>query len=711
MLLKRSFLAVVGVAVNVIACAPDPVSPRPLVQRGDVRFAYGGDPGTFNTTWYQGFEVDAVDWTSTVRVPSGTNGVTSASGAFHGEAESGALTRFNAYSSVWPGDYVTEVDVYLDPAWDIGQGFDYSVATNGITNAHRRDFIFHLGVTPTGGLRVFADNNSDLAGVPNAFILDQAGSVEITTAGWYKLQHVFYDNAGVLAVDMRLLNSGGAALFSTTRSDPSDQIGVTVGGNRYGWFVFSTRSLAIDNHRRATAAPQSPGDTHITVTPLSPVFGVNNVVGVPADAAPGFPGGSFASNGVAKSDMYFTPEALFQGREVTVGQVARMSYWTRIGTTHVVNPADWFMNIYTKPFAGDVSTPTWYGSRFGTEPYFSANIADPANTWNLWSTNLDANTLRFFESTQGAPGANFGSYTDPAWALFIAFPSLGTSVHRASQAILFFSIQTGSAWATGFTGQLDGLRIELTDGSVATVNFEPVDEAPVVTNVEVTPNPAPYTTASYALTATASDDFAVTSASYTVDGGAAVAFSFTAGSPVALSASLGALAAGVHEVCVTAQDAALNSSNTECTLLAVYDPSAGFVTGGGWFTSPAGAYVPDAQLTGKATFGFVSKYVKGKTEPTGNTSFAFQTATLSFSSDSYQWLVVNQAGTNAQFKGVGILNGVPGHQFMVWAKDGDPDTFRIKISDPGGTIVYDNTQDGEFGTELGGGSISIHVRK
>ena len=57
MLLKRSFLAVVGVAVNVIACAPDPVSPRPLVQRGDVRLPMAvilepsTPPGTRASKW------------------------------------------------------------------------------------------------------------------------------------------------------------------------------------------------------------------------------------------------------------------------------------------------------------------------------------------------------------------------------------------------------------------------------------------------------------------------------------------------------------------------------------------------------------------------------------------------------------------------------------------------------------------------------------
>ncbi len=60
---------------------------------------------------------------------------------------------------------------------------------------------------------------------------------------------------------------------------------------------------------------------------------------------------------------------------------------------------------------------------------------------------------------------------------------------------------------------------------------------------------------------------------------------------------------------------------------------------GGWITSPAGAYVLDTTLAGKATFGFVSKYQKGATVP-GNTEFQFKVADLNFKSTSYDWLVV-----------------------------------------------------------------------
>jgi hypothetical protein len=155
----------------------------------------------------------------------------------------------------------------------------------------------------------------------------------------------------------------------------------------------------------------------------------------------------------------------------------------------------------------------------------------------------------------------------------------------------------------------------------------------------------------------------------------------------------------------------------------VYDPSAGFVTGGGWIISPEGAYMAGPSLTGKATFGFVSKYKKGASVPTGTTAFAFDLAGFEFYSDSYEWLVVNQAGTNAQFKGSGTVNGTldpngNAYKFMLWAGDGSPDMFRIRIwwedSDAVEQDVYDNGFEGspfENGQPVSAGNIVVHKGK
>jgi hypothetical protein len=170
------------------------------------------------------------------------------------------------------------------------------------------------------------------------------------------------------------------------------------------------------------------------------------------------------------------------------------------------------------------------------------------------------------------------------------------------------------------------------------------------------------------------------------------------------------------EVSVTDDD---GGSGSDTVMVVVYDPNGGFVTGGGWITSPNGALTSDPSATGKANFGFVSKYKKGASVPDGQTEFQFQAGSLNFHSSSYQWLVVNQNGCRAQFKGTGTVNASGSYGFMLWAYDGNcndepgPDKFRIKIwngSDEG-SVVYDNGTAYSDGQPLGGGSIVIHNKK
>ncbi len=157
----------------------------------------------------------------------------------------------------------------------------------------------------------------------------------------------------------------------------------------------------------------------------------------------------------------------------------------------------------------------------------------------------------------------------------------------------------------------------------------------------------------------------------------------------------------------------------DTTFVVVYDPEGGFVTGGGWFVSPPGACQPaildvcENNPTGKATFGFVSKYKTGANVPTGNTEFQFNTGNLNFHSSSYDWLVINQGGFRAQYKGVGAINGEGEFKFMIWAVDDAQDTFRIKIwyeENESEIVVYDNKIDGvdEFGQPISGGNIIVH---
>lgn len=210
--------------------------------------------------YIQDFESNADNWFDSTsgwyglvtRVSSGTNGISASSGGWYaqmeGEPASAPFSRFDGYQDTWTGTYRAEVDIYLDPSWGTSQGFDYSVASSKTTGLHLRDFIFHVNKdASTGMLLVGGSNNTDFA--PKETI-ENGNHYEVTTAGWYKFQHVFYDDNGSLAVDLNLLDSNGTVLFTETRYTVSDLIDGVVGGNRYAWFTFINveGGIAIDNH-------------------------------------------------------------------------------------------------------------------------------------------------------------------------------------------------------------------------------------------------------------------------------------------------------------------------------------------------------------------------------------------------------------------------------------------------------------------------------
>jgi hypothetical protein len=128
------------------------------------------------------------------------------------------------------------------------------------------------------------------------------------------------------------------------------------------------------------------------------------------------------------------------------------------------------------------------------------------------------------------------------------------------------------------------------------------------------------------------------------------------------------------------------------------------------------------ELTGKVSFGFVAKYMKGATVPTGQTEFNFNVANLNFHSSSYEWLVI--AGAKAMYKGTGKINNEGNYGFQLSAIDADlipsndEDRFRIRIWDKnnGNALVYDNKvnetdPNADPTTTISGGNIKIHNGK
>ena len=177
---------------------------------------------------------------------------------------------------------------------------------------------------------------------------------------------------------------------------------------------------------------------------------------------------------------------------------------------------------------------------------------------------------------------------------------------------------------------------------------------------------------------------------------------------------------GVYTITLTVEDDDGGNDTMTFKYVVIYDPSAGFVTGGGWIMSPEGAYAPDPTLTGKANFGFVAKYKKGHSTPDGNTEFQFKVANLNFHSNDYEWLVIQIAGAKAMYKGTGTINGEGNYGFKITVIDEEltpstsVDMFRIKIwdKDNNDAIIYDNQlgdeDDADPSTPISGGNIRIH---
>ncbi|GAA4315328.1 hypothetical protein GCM10023115_27040 [Pontixanthobacter gangjinensis] len=184
---------------------------------------------------------------------------------------------------------------------------------------------------------------------------------------------------------------------------------------------------------------------------------------------------------------------------------------------------------------------------------------------------------------------------------------------------------------------------------------------------------------------------------------------------------------GVYSVLLVISDACGNESLQLYDYLVIYDPSGGFVTGGGWITSKPGDYTINPSATGKANFGFNAKYKTGKnnmTEVDGNTNFQFKEGDFHFKSFKHDDMsLVISGNKKATYRGSGTVNGSGDHKFMVTVIDGHAtggdgiDRFRIKVWSSGSSssVIYDNegtmAENADATTEIGGGSIVIHKPK
>ena len=180
--------------------------------------------------------------------------------------------------------------------------------------------------------------------------------------------------------------------------------------------------------------------------------------------------------------------------------------------------------------------------------------------------------------------------------------------------------------------------------------------------------------------------------------------------------------AGVYSIFVRAQDDIGNwSAPSLAGILAVYDPSDGFVTGGGQIvpggkTSYDDDYLPNIDGESPAVFGFNVKYKKGtSTVPSGHILFQYHRGDLKLQSSDFDWLVITNS-VWAKFKGTATIDGYEGlFPFRVDARDSDKlggsqdDRFIIRIWEPGSDPDHDDPIYKASGDVQG--QIVIHDKK
>lgn len=451
------------------------------------------DEFTESAQYTQGFETDNT-WgdpgTDPTRVPSGTNGITSKTGAFHAEASAGDFTRWGGYSPAFPANgFTTSVDIYLDVngAYANDTRFDYTSAVSNPAGAHRRDFIFHGGfyndgIAPGTGNRFVVSASNNAPGDPRN---PARAPFAISSSGWYTFKHRFYNNgAGVLAVRMSLLDSSGNELNSWTLSDSSDVIGTTVGGNRYGWFAsMAFPFLAIDNSVRSNLVQDAP----IVVKPgslngwsaVSQRTAAGTFTKGPGTAPIGF-GGYRMTTGAGNSGPDLPQGGAGQGGKTwfstaqyagtLLSSITELRYSTYVAASAVATTAP------SLQFQVDIDGNGTRDAALVYEPVYSVDTQGPValGTWQTWNARTGKWWFTNNGITTGAfcPLSCFNTYSD----IIAAYPNakiINWFPAPDGNGVQFVAGQNsaGNPWIN-FDGNVDAFSIGIA-GDNKTFNFEP----------------------------------------------------------------------------------------------------------------------------------------------------------------------------------------------------------------------------------------------
>lgn len=151
---------------------------------------------------------------------------------------------------------------------------------------------------------------------------------------------------------------------------------------------------------------------------------------------------------------------------------------------------NWWLTVYTRK-EEDGYDSGWYDSRLHARPDagatdYSEDDSDAygqsaqANTWQKWSTdetesaNAETNQLLFYDSGRDKSGdyTSLTNLADGNTQFTWDDEESGGPHDYSDEALKSITLQTDSGW-DGFDGQVDGLTINLVDGTTKKVNFEP----------------------------------------------------------------------------------------------------------------------------------------------------------------------------------------------------------------------------------------------
>ncbi|NIR92710.1 MAG: hypothetical protein GWO08_03300 [Gammaproteobacteria bacterium] len=203
-----------------------------------------------NTDGWFGSETPGVlGWCGTItRMTRGNGPVDPSAGSGYAVLENGNCNDFwasifptsapygiheGAYTDSWPHTgYVAEIDVYLDPSWGAGAGFNLFASTQYLDGFR----YFLMPVSVVGDMVMVSGHG-------------------VGEAGWYTFRTRFQDEGGYLAVDFELVNNGKVlysmpletTVFSVV---PTSSLAVSDSAPGYFWFdsISEGLQLPVDQH-------------------------------------------------------------------------------------------------------------------------------------------------------------------------------------------------------------------------------------------------------------------------------------------------------------------------------------------------------------------------------------------------------------------------------------------------------------------------------